>query len=104
MAILSEVPTGSNVLDIGAARAARAEVRAAEGKSTSFVKLSAGFVEVRSEFALQTAFDFKAEDLRAGLAGLLVDPADVDVLLADGLTAQDLTEITKLVSGATLGE
>ena len=104
MAILSEVPAGADVLDLGAARAARAEVRAESGKGSVFVKLAAGFVEVRAEFSLQTAFDFKSEDIKAGLAGLLVDPADVDALLADGLTAQDLEEITKLVSGVTLGE
>ena len=104
MAILSEAPEGSEVLDFGAARAARAEARAAAGKGSTFVKLAAGFVEVRPEFALSVADAFKAEDIKAGLAGMLVDPADALALLADGLTAQDLEALTKFISGVTLGE
>lgn len=104
MSILLEIPSGARSLDLGAARAARAEARAAAGEGNPFLKLSAGYVEVKSEFALTVAFAFKNEDLEGGLAGMLVDPADVDALLADGLSAQDLTEITKFVSGASLGE
>ena len=104
MSVLSEAPAGSTVLDLGAARVARAEVRVAEGKASSFIKLAAGFVEVRAEFALATAEAFQAGQISVGLAGLLVDPADVDVLLADGLTAQDLEAVTKFIAGASLGE
>jgi hypothetical protein len=104
MSILKAAPAGANVLDLGAARVARAEARAAEGKGNPFLKLAAGYVEVKAEFSLTVAFDFKAEDIKAGLAGLLVDPADVDALLEDGLTAADLSEITTFVSGFSLGE
>ena len=104
MAILSEAPEGSAVLDFGAARAARAEARAASGKGSSFLKLAAGYVEVLPEFPLSVADAFKAEDITAGLAGLLVDPTDVGVLMADGLTAQDLEALTKFISGVSLGE
>jgi len=104
MAILTEAPAGAQILDLGAARAARAEARTAAGEGNPYLKLAAGYVEVRAEFALTVAFDFKDENLKAGLAGLLEDPTDVDALLADGLTAQDLQEITKFVSGNSLGE
>jgi len=104
MAILSEAPKGAKVLDLGAARAARAEVRAAEGQGNPVIKLTAGFVEVRPEIAISIASAFENNDIRAGLAGLLVDPADVDALFEDGLTAQDMEEITKFLTGMTLGE
>ena len=104
MSVLSEAPAGATVLDLGAARAARAEVRAAAGTGSSFIKLAVGFVEVRSEFELATAEAFKANEIAAGLAGLLVDPDDAAVLLADGLTAQDLVEITQFIAGSSLGE
>ena len=104
MAILSEAPEGAAVLDLEASRAARAEARTAAGKGSSFLKLAVGYVEIRPEFPLSVADAFKAEDINAGLAGMLVDPADVDALLADGLTAQDLEALTKFISGVSLGE
>ena len=104
MTILKKAPEGAEVLDLGAARAARAEARAASGQGASFLKFGAGYVEVKPEFALSVAFDFKAENIQEGLAGLLVDPADLDALLKDGLTAQDLEGITAFISGSMLGE
>lgn len=104
MSILLEIPSGARALDLGAARVARAEARAAAGESNPFLKLSAGYVEVKPEFALTVAFAFKDGDLRAGLAGMLVDPSDVDALLADGISAADLEEITKFTSGVSVGE
>lgn len=104
MSILTEAPAGAQILDLGAARAARAEARVAAGEGNPYLKLAAGYVAVKAEFALTVAFDFKREDIEAGLAGLLVDPADLDALLADGLTAEDLKEITKLVTGTSLVE
>lgn len=104
MTILKKAPEGAQVLDLGAARVARAEARAAEGKGNPFLKLAAGFVEVKPEFALTVAFDFKAERIEEGLAGLLVDPADLPVLLADGLSGQDLEGIAKFINGTPLGE
>lgn len=102
--ILKTAPEGAEVLDLGAARVARAEARAAEGKAASFIKLSSGFVEVKAEMPIDVAFKFAAEDIRGGLADLLADPSDLDVLLADGVSAQDLAEITKFIAGASLGE
>jgi len=104
MAILTEAPTGAQILDLGAARAARAEARTAAGEGNPYLKLAAGFVEVKPEFALATAFAFKDENIKGGLEGLLVDPSDVDAIIADGLTAQDLQEIAKFISGNSLGE
>jgi len=104
MAILSEAPIGAQILDLGAARAARAEARVAAGEGNPYLKLAAGYVEVKSEVALTVAFDFKNEDIKGGLAGLLVDPTDLDALLADGLTTTDLQEISKFIAGNSLGE
>lgn len=104
MAILNSAPDGANVHDLGAARAARSEARAAQGTSSAFLKLDAGYVQIKAEFPLTVAFDFQAENIKAGLAGLLTDPADVDLLLEDGLTASDLTEITQFIAGFSLGE
>lgn len=104
MSILKKAPAGAEVLDLGAARAARAEARAAEGKGGTFLKLAAGYVEMKSEIPIEIAFTFQSGDIRAGLEGILVDPADVVALLADGLSAADLGAITELISGSSLGE
>jgi hypothetical protein len=94
MAILSKAPEGAKVLDLGAARSARAEVRAAEGQGNPVIKLAAGYVEVRPEISISIASAFENNDIRGGLAGLLVDPADVDALFDDGLTAQDMEAVS----------
>ena len=104
MSILKAAPEGATVLDLDAARVARAEARAAAGQGASFLKFAAGYVEVKPEFALSVAFDLQAERIEEGLAGLLVDPADLEALLADGLTAQDLKSITEFITGTPLGE
>jgi len=104
MSVLLTAPEGANVLDLGAARAARAEVRASEGVSAPYLKLAAGYVPVKPEFDITVALDFQAEDIRGGLEKLLADPADLDLLLADGLSKQDLEEITQFLVGSTLGE
>ena len=104
MTILKKVPEGAQVLDLGAARVARAEARAAEGKGSIFLKLAVGFVEVKPEFAVTVAFDFKDERIKEGLEGVLVDPADVDALFADGLTGQDMEAISQFIAGKPLGE
>ncbi len=104
MAILSAAPEGAKVLDLDAARAARAEARAAAGESLPVIKVAAGFVPVRAEVDLECAEDFTAGRFRAGLARLLADPADVDAVLAGGLSKDDLEAITLLVTGVSLGE
>ena len=103
MTILKKAPEGAEVLDLGAARAARAEARAAEGLGAKFLKISAGYIEVKAEIPVEVAFTLE-RDVKAGLAGLLVDPTDVDALFADGLTSQDLEAMQALVTGQPLGE
>ena len=103
MSILKKAPEGAEVLDLGAGRVARAEARAAEGKGSPFLKISAGFIAVKAEIPVEVAYTLQS-DVKAGLAGLLVDPADVDSLFADGLTKEDLEAITGLITGKSLGE
>lgn len=102
MSILTEAPAGAEVLDLGAARAARAEAR--KGQPLPVIKLSAGFVEVSPEMDVMSAEDFAAGRLREGLAKLLADPADVDELIAGGVSKDDLEQIVQFVTGNSLGE
>lgn len=101
--ILAEAPAGAKVLDLGALRAARDEVRAKEGATVAVIKLSAGFVELAAEIPLEAAIAFEAGDVRGGLAGMLKDPTDVGELLAAGLTAQDIAELATFLN-TNLGE
>jgi hypothetical protein len=103
LTILKKAPAGAEVLDLGAGRAARAEARAAEGLGGKFLKLAAGYVEVKAEIPVEAAFTLYT-DIKGGLAGILVDPKDVDALIADGLTSQDLEAMQALVTGKPLGE
>ena len=104
MAILKTAPAGARVLDLGGARAARAEARAAAGESNPVIKLSAGYIELNSEVGLEVAILLQGENIKGGLAGLLADPADVDLLIADGVSAEDLELLMKFVTGVSLGE
>lgn len=104
MAILTTLPGDANVLDIQAERAARAEVRAAAGKGNSYVKLAAGYVAIKPELPIDLAIRLQDEDLKGALMGLLADPDDVDALLADGLSAEDLSAILTFITGKSLGE
>lgn len=104
MAILKKAPAGAVVLDLEAARAARAEARAAAGEAISVIKLAAGFVQVRPELDLLCAEDFANARFHDGLAKLLVDQDDVDVLLEDGLTKDDLDAISSFITGTEPGE
>ena len=103
MTILKKAPEGAEVLDLGAGRVARAEARAAEGKGRPFLKISAGFIAVKAEIPVEVAYTLQS-DVKAGLAGLLVDPADLDALIADGLTSGDIEAMQALVTGKPLGE
>lgn len=103
MTILKERPDGAQVLDLGAARAARAEARAAAGDVSPVLKLDAGYVAIRPEFPVSVAETLSAGKIRDALAALLVDADDVDILLEEGLTAQDLNAIVTFI-GASLGE
>ena len=104
MSVLSEAPAGAAVLDLGAARVARAEVRAAAGAGNPVIKLAVGFVELQAEFPVASAEAFEAGRISEGLGGLLVDREDAAVLLAEGLSAQDLRAIAEFIAGASLGE
>jgi hypothetical protein len=103
MSILKKAPADGSVLDLGAARAARAEARAAAGKGASFIKLTVGYVELKPEIPLAVADDLVSEKVRQGLAGLLADPNDIDALLGE-LTANDVQELAAFITGASLGE
>jgi len=104
MSIRDTAPEGAKVLDVGAARVARAEARAAAGDGLPWIKVTAGYIEVRPEVDLEAAEDFLGARFRAGLMKLLVDPADVDVLLSDGLSKGDLDAIGEFITGTTQGE
>lgn len=103
MSILKQAPKGSEVLDLGAARAARAEARAAAGKGRSFIKLTVGYVEVKPEIPLSVADDLVNEKVREGLAGILADPDDVAALLGE-ITQNDVEELAAFITGTSLGE
>ena len=104
MSILTDAPEGAKVLDLGAARVARAEARAASGEGNPFIRLAAGYVEVKPEVDLESATDFMSGNLRGGLAKLLADHDDVDALMAGGISKADLDEIMQFVTGKPLGE
>jgi hypothetical protein len=104
MAILETAPDGAQILDLGAARAARAEARTAAGDPNPVIKLTAGFVEVTPEVDVLSAEDFAAGQIRSGLSKLLIDPADVDELVKGGLSAEDLEQIVTFITGKRLGE
>lgn len=103
MAIISNLPEGANVLDLDAARVARAEARAKDGKGWPFLKLSAGYVAVHAEIPVAAAFLFGEQKIREGLQLVLVDPEDIDLLWED-LTAEDMNEIANFITGKSLGE
>lgn len=102
MTIRTEAPEGARVLDLEAARAARAEARV--GQPLPVVKLSAGYIDVKPEIDLLCVEDLKAGRFREGLARLLADPDDVDTLLSSGLTDADALLLTKFVTGQEPGE
>lgn len=102
MAILKKAPDGANVLDLGAARVARAEARV--GQPLQVIKLGAGFVQVAPEMDVLSADDFAAGHIREGLSKLLADPADVDELVKGGVSKDDLEAIVQFVTGVSLGE
>lgn len=100
MAVFDSIPEGAEVIDLGAARAARAEAR----QTKTYIKVSAGYIEVKPEIALETADAFTEGRVREGIEAMLADPADVDVLYKDGLSTEDLQVIVEHISGKSLGE
>jgi hypothetical protein len=104
MTILKKAPEGANVLDLEAGRLSRAEIRAGKGEGDPYLKLKAGYVRVKPEIPIVVAFLLEAEKIEEALKGLLVDPDDLDALLEDGLTKDDLEGISALITGKSLGE
>lgn len=104
MTVLTEAPEGVDIIDIDAARAARAEARAASGGKASYVKVGAGYVELKPEVDVLSAEDFSAGRIRVGLSKILADPEDIDTLVASGISAPDLDLIIKRITGQSLGE
>lgn len=104
MTILKKAPAGANVLDLEAGRVSRAEIRAGKGEGVPYLKLKAGYVQVKPEIPVSVALLLQAEEIAEALKVLLVDPADFDALLADGLTKEDLEGIAALITGKSLGE
>lgn len=102
MSISKKAPAGAKVFNLEATRNARAEARA--GEAAPFIKLSAGFVEIKPEFDVLVAEDLMNGNLRHALTRLLVDPDDVKALLKEGITDSDLQELIEFASGKKLGE
>jgi hypothetical protein len=104
VSIRKDAPEGAHVLDLSAARAARAEARAAAGEGNPFLKLTVGYVEVKAEVPLAAMDFFTASDLTKGISALVADPEDVQTLLDDGLSTEDVTAILKFIGGTDQGE
>lgn len=102
MSILSEAPEGAEVIDLAAARAARAEVDAT--LPPVLLKIEAGFIQLKRDLDVLAAEDFTDGHIREGLAKLLADPADIDELVKRGLSKDDLQAIVNHITGSTLGE
>lgn len=102
MTVLQEAPEGAAVIDIVAARAARAEVDAQ--LPPIFLKIDAGFIELRRELDVLCAEDFVDGRFRAGLSKILADPADVEPIVAYGLSSADLERLIEHITGKPLGE
>ena len=100
--ILKEAPAGAEVIDLVAARAARAEVR--KDAPARLVKVTAGFVELAPEIDIFCAADLMEGRYKEGLSKLLADPADIEPLLAFGLSVDDLSILTEAITGRSLGE
>lgn len=103
MALISSLPEGASVLDLAAERAARQEARAAQGLGDPFVKVEAGYVQVNPEAPIAAAFMLQEGKVKEGLALLLADPADVDILWPT-LSQADFEALSKFITGKTVGE
>ena len=102
MSVLKEAPAGAAVLDIAELRAARAEAQ--KDQAGPVVKVEAGYLQLKREIDVTAAIDFAAGKFRPGLEKLLEDPADVDALIAGGLSTDDINALTQFISGRSLGE
>jgi len=103
MAIVTSLPEGASVLDLAAERAARAEARATQGLGDPFVKVDAGYVQVHPEAPIAAAFMLQDGKVKEGLALLLVDPDDVEILWPT-LSQADFEALSNFITGKTVGE
>jgi len=102
MAIVKKAPAGAKVFDLPAARTARAEARA--GEPSSFIKLSAGYVEIKPELEISVLDLLNEGSIKEAFVRLFVDPKDADALFAEGVSDQDAKAIFEFVAGKSLGE
>ena len=102
MALIKKVPSGTKVFDLPAARAARAEARV--GEPAVYLKLSAGYVEIKPELDVFVVEELLAGNLKPALVRLFVDPNDADTLLKEGISDADMRAIFEFAAGKSLGE
>ena len=102
MAIIKKAPVGAKVFDLPASRAARAEARV--GEPPIFLKLSAGFVEIKPELDVFVVEELLEGKVKPALVRLFVDPKDADALLAEGISDEDMKAIFEFAAGKPLGE
>ena len=102
MALLKKAPDGAKVLDLPSARLARAEARV--GEPSSYIKLTAGYVEIKPELDVLVVGDLIEGNVKDALLRLFTDPKDVDVVMAEGISDIDLKAIFEFASGKSLGE
>ena len=102
MAIVKKAPTGAKVFDLPAARTARAEAR--KGEPAVFLKLTAGYVEIKPELDIFVIEELLQGQVKPALVRLFVDPADADALLKEGICDADMKAIFEFAAGKELGE
>ena len=102
MALIQKAPEGAKVLDLPSARLARAEARV--GEPSSYIKLTAGYVEIKAELDVLVVGDLLNAKIKEALTRLFADPLDVDVVMAEGISDTDLQAIFEFASGKSLGE
>lgn len=99
--ISETAPEGAKVLDLSALRLARAEART--DQPLPVIKLSTGFVTCVAEVPIEAGYLLGEGKVLETLQLLCADPADADAIIADGLTAQDLSELLTFLR-TSLGE
>jgi len=90
------------MLDLDVLRAQRAE--AAGHDATETVKFGGREYAFRTELPVLAGDLLSAGNLRDGLATFLVDPAEVDDLLAAGFSVADLEALVATLYGVDMGE
>ena len=102
MALVKKAPAGAKVFDLPAARSARAEAR--KDEPAVFLKLSAGYVEIKPELDIFVIEELLQGQVKPALIRLFVDPTDADALLKEGISDEDMRAIFEFAAGKPLGE